>query len=102
MRPEDPPAFAAPWEAQTFAMVVALHDRGLFTWSEWAEALGEASRDGDRPADYALWLETIERLLAERGVTTAHALADRQTAFARAAAATPHGEPIALANDPGP
>ncbi|MFE1602887.1 nitrile hydratase accessory protein [Methylobacterium sp. ID0610] len=101
MRPQDPPTFAAPWEAQTFALVVALHDRGLFTWSEWAEALGVASRRGERPADYALWLETIEALLAARGVTTAASLSDRRDAFARAAAATPHGQPILLANDPG-
>jgi nitrile hydratase accessory protein len=98
----DAPAFAAPWEAQTFAMVVALHDSGFFTWSEWAEALGTASRDGERPADYALWLEAIEALLAARGVTTARALSDRRDAFARAAAATPHGAPILLENDPGP
>ncbi|ACL62406.1 nitrile hydratase accessory protein [Methylobacterium nodulans] len=101
MRTPDAPAFAAPWEAQTFALVVALHDRGLFTWGEWAEALGAAARRGDRPADYALWLETIETLLAARGVTTAEALSGRRDAFARAAAATPHGQPILLANDPG-
>ncbi|MGY2052470.1 nitrile hydratase accessory protein [Methylobacterium sp. JK268] len=102
MSAPDTPAFAAPWEAQTFAMVVALHDRGLFTWSEWAQALGAASREGDRPTDYALWLETIEGLLAARGLTSARNLSERRDAFARAAAATPHGEPIRLENDPGP
>ncbi|SFV02592.1 nitrile hydratase accessory protein [Methylobacterium sp. 174MFSha1.1] len=98
-RPPEPPVFAAPWEAQTFALVVSLHDAGLFTWGEWAQALGRA---GDRVADYALWLETIEALLAERGLTSAAALEARRAAFARAAAATPHGEPIRLENDPGP
>ena len=34
-RPPEPPVFAAPWEAQTFALVVSLHDAGLFTWSDW-------------------------------------------------------------------
>jgi nitrile hydratase accessory protein len=97
-RPPEPPVFAAPWEAQTFALVVSLHDAGLFTWSEWAQALGRA---GDRIADYALWLETIEGLLAERGLTSAAALEARRAAFARAAAATPHGEPILLENDLG-
>ncbi|GJD51528.1 hypothetical protein OPKNFCMD_4283 [Methylobacterium crusticola] len=100
-RPPEPPVFAAPWEAQTFALVVSLHDAGLFTWGEWAEALGAASRGGERPADYALWLEAIEGLLAARGLTSAAALAERRAAFARAAAATPHGQPITLANDPG-
>ncbi len=98
-RTPEPPVFGAPWEAQTFALVVSLHDAGLFTWSEWAQALGR--RTGDRIADYALWLETIEGLLAERGLTSAAALEARRAAFARAAAATPHGEPILLENDPG-
>jgi len=28
------PVFGAPWEAQAFAMTMALHARGLFTWPE--------------------------------------------------------------------
>src|SRR3954468_16448877 len=35
------PVFAAPWEAQAFAMTVALNARGLFTWKEWATTLAE-------------------------------------------------------------
>ncbi|WP_288580723.1 nitrile hydratase accessory protein [uncultured Methylobacterium sp.] len=97
-RPPDAPVFSAPWEAQTFALVVSLHDAGLFTWAEWADALG---RSGHRTADYALWLETIEALIAARGLTDASALEARRAAFARAAAATPHGQPILLENDPG-
>lgn len=34
------PVFREPWEAQAFAMTVLLHQRGLFTWGEWAQALG--------------------------------------------------------------
>jgi nitrile hydratase accessory protein len=94
------PVFAEPWEAQAFALVVALHDRGLFNWSEWADALGAETRRTGRAADYAAWLATIEGLLAARGIADPDALADRRAAFARAAAATPHGEPILLANDP--
>ena len=33
------PVFGAPWEAQAFAMALALHERGVFTWPEWAAAL---------------------------------------------------------------
>jgi hypothetical protein len=36
----DEPVFREPWEAQAFAMTVLLHQRGLFTWAEWAQALG--------------------------------------------------------------
>jgi Nitrile hydratase beta subunit len=35
----DEPVFREPWEAQAFAMAVLLHQRGLFTWKEWAQAL---------------------------------------------------------------
>lgn len=96
------PVFRAPWEAQAFAMVVALHDRGLFTWSEWAEALGRevATQDDDPDGYYGRWLAAAERLVAQKGVTAPAALAARRDAFDRAARATPHGQPILLANDP--
>ena len=38
-RDGDGPVFREPWQAQAFAMALALHERGLFTWSEWAAAL---------------------------------------------------------------
>jgi hypothetical protein len=38
-RAQDEPAFAEPWQAQAFAITLALHERGLFTWSEWADRL---------------------------------------------------------------
>jgi nitrile hydratase accessory protein len=60
------PVFSEPWEAQAFALVVALHDRGLFDWSEWADALGAHTRQTGRAADYAAWLATLEGLLAAR------------------------------------
>ncbi|MCJ2033364.1 nitrile hydratase accessory protein [Methylobacterium sp. J-068] len=94
------PVFAKPWEAQAFALVVTLHDGGLFSWSQWAEALGAQTRQTGRAADYAAWLATLEGLLAARGIVAPERLAERRAAFARAAAATPHGEPIRLANDP--
>ena len=33
------PVFREPWEAQAFALVLAMHQRGLFTWLEWTQAL---------------------------------------------------------------
>jgi hypothetical protein len=38
-REVDGPVFRAPWEAQAFATAVALHERGLFAWNEFAERL---------------------------------------------------------------
>ena len=104
-RPDDPGPFAEPWEAQVFALVVALQERGLFTGEDWARALGRTIRPEGKPeaaADYGRWLATLETLLAERGVTDSASVQARSDAFLRAAAATPHGEPIILANDPHP
>lgn len=101
------PVFAAPWEAQAFAMAVALHQRGLFTWSEWAAALGrEIARAGTPaessagPAYYECWLAALEGLVAEKGAATPERLQELSAAFDRAARATPHGAPIRLENDP--
>jgi nitrile hydratase accessory protein len=97
------PVFAAPWEAHTFAMVLALHEKGLFTWPEWTAALAEqikaAQAGGDRDTGetyYAHWLAALERLLAAKSVTTAEVLARYRSAWDAAAHRTPHGTPIEL------
>ncbi|MCJ2091781.1 MULTISPECIES: nitrile hydratase accessory protein [unclassified Methylobacterium] len=98
-----PKTFAAPWEAQVFALVVSLQEAGLFTWAEWADRLGREIRPADGPeqaADYGAWLATLETILAERGIAAPDSVAVRTEAFLRAAAATPHGRPIRLENDP--
>ena len=103
MTAPSPRNFAAPWEAQVFALVVSLQAAGLFTWSDWADRLGREIRpEGapERAADYAAWLATLEAILAERGVAGPESVAARAAAFLRAAEATPHGEPIRLENDP--
>ncbi len=103
-RDDSGPVFAEPWQAQAFAMTLHLHARGLFTWTQWAETLGAEIRaagsadDGSRY--YEHWLAALERIVAARGATDAHALHERAEAWTRAAAATPHGKPIELANDP--
>ena len=35
------PVFREPWEAEAFAMTLALHERGLFTWGEWTAVLAD-------------------------------------------------------------
>ena len=88
----DEPVFAAPWEAQAFALAVSLSERGLFTWSEWTEAVAAAPEDGY----YERWLATLERLVTEKGVTDDESLARYRHAWAHAAERTPHGTPIEL------
>ena len=101
------PVFSAPWEAQAFAMTLALHARGLFTWTEWAATLAEEIRRAQGAGDpddgstyYRHWLAAIERLAADKGMTSEASLAARRAAWDRAAHATPHGAPILLENDP--
>jgi nitrile hydratase accessory protein len=100
----DEPVFAEPWQAEAFAMVVALHERGLFAWSEWAEALSaEVHRPGAAPDGhdyYEHWLAALEKLLAKKGVAPAEDVDALAAAWQRAAHATPHGKPILLENDP--
>jgi nitrile hydratase accessory protein len=100
------PVFQEPWEAQAFAMALALHERGLFTWSEWAAALGQeikaAQAAGDPDAGntyYRHWLNALERLVAEKQVAGGDALAHYREAWRHAAQRTPHGQPIALAQE---
>jgi nitrile hydratase accessory protein len=101
------PVFREPWEAQAFAMAVALHACGVFTWSEWAAALAREIRAAQETGDpddgttyYRHWLAALERLVARKGVAGDDLLAARRAAFDRAAHATPHGQPILLENDP--
>jgi len=102
-RDDDGPVFREPWEAQAFAMALALHGRGLFTWTEWAATLAEeiarAQRGGDPDTGetyYRHWLATLERLVAEKGVASSDTLHRYRDAWDHAADRTPHGAPIEL------
>ena len=64
------PVFKEPWEAKAFAMTLALHERGLFSWQEWAEALSHQIKlaQGAGDADlgdtyYQHWLLALESLV---------------------------------------
>ena len=102
-RDDDGPVFHEPWEAQSFAMVVALYEGGHFTWNEWTETLTDeikrAQDAGDRDTGetyYHHWLAALERIIAEKDVTDTETLARTQSAWSRAALRTPHGKPIVL------
>jgi len=102
-RDADGPVFREPWQAQAFAMALALHARGLFTWPEWAAMLTEEIRRAQAEGDpdtgetyYLHWLATLERIVAAKSVATAATLARYRAAWDHAADRTPHGAPIAL------
>jgi nitrile hydratase accessory protein len=96
----EPAAFDEPWQAEAFALAVHLHAAGAFTWPEWAAALSAeiaaagAADDGARY--YEHWLAALERLVTERGLAEAPALAERKAAWAEAYRRTPHGQPVVL------
>ena len=89
-------AFAEPWHAQVFAIVVALQERGLFSSSEWAEALGAEIARAPQRDYYENWLEALEGLIARKGAAQKGELAALTQAWLDAAEATPHGQPIIL------
>ena len=102
-RDDNGPVFAEPWQAQAFAMTIALHEGGHFTWNEWVEVfsteIARAQENGDPDLGdtyYHHWLAALERIITERGIAAGAILADLRDAWDRAAKATPHGNPIFL------
>jgi nitrile hydratase accessory protein len=102
-RDGDEPVFREPWEAQAFAMALALNARGLFTWTEWAATLGEEIKRAQAAGDpdlgttyYRHWLAALERLVAQKGVAGPAVLERTRDAWDRAADRSPHGAPIEL------
>ncbi len=102
-RDTDGPVFREPWEAQAFALALALHARGLFTWPEWAAALADEIKRAQAAGDpdtgetyYRHWLATLERLIGAKGVATSETLLRYRDAWDHAADRTPHGLPIVL------
>ena len=102
-RDQEGPVFAAPWQAQAFALAVRLSEDGHFTWKEWARALADelrAAEERGEPDDgtryYHHWVAALERLVTAKGLTDPPALLDRKEAWAEAYRRTPHGQPVVL------
>ncbi len=100
---QERPQFREPWEAQVFGLVLHLHERGSFTWPQWAQALGEAIAKAQRAGDpdtgdtyYRHWMAALESLAASQQLLSASELAQRQQAWQDAARRTPHGQSIEL------
>jgi len=90
-RDAEGPVFRAPWEAQAFALAVALHERGLFTWREWAAQLAAelaAAHARGEPDDgsryYHAWLAALERIVLAKGLLAPAELTRRREELAGA------------------
>ena len=99
-RDAEGPVFAEPWQAQAFALALQLHERGAFTWLEWAEALSRrlavAGPNDDGAHYYEHWLAALEDLVTQKEMADPAALGERKRAWAAAYARTPHGRPVEL------
>jgi nitrile hydratase accessory protein len=100
-REEGEPVFAEPWQAQAFAIAVKLSEQGLFTWKEWAAALGDelnAATSRGEPDDgshyYDHWLAALEHLVTAKRLGDSATLVARKEAWADAYRNTPHGMPV--------
>ena len=97
------PVFCEPWEAQAFALAVTLRERGVFSATEWAAALGDEIKRAQAAGDpdtgetyYRHWLAALERLVAAKGVADPQMLERTRQAWRHASERTPHGMPIEL------
>jgi nitrile hydratase accessory protein len=100
------PVFREPWQAHAFAMVLRLHEQGLFSWPEWAATLAAqisaAQARGDQDLGdtyYQHWLAALETIVAAKGASSAGELKRTRDAWDHAADRTPHGQPIELRPD---
>lgn len=109
LRDESGGVFRESWEAEAFAIVLALHERGVFTWPEWTASLANEIRRAQSGGDpdtgetyYHHWLAALEQIVVAKGLTTSAMLARYHDAWEAAASRTPHGKPIELGADDFP
>src|SRR5918992_668989 len=91
-RDDDGPIFREPWEAQAFAMTLALQERGLFTPAEWSEALGKEIKRAQAAGDpdtgetyYRHWMAALERLIEDKNVSSQETMQRYREAWDHAA-----------------
>ena len=93
--------FQAPWQAQLFALTVALNEAWHFTWPDWASAFGPRVQTVEADRYWEVWSEALVAFLEERGIAAASEVQAMTERWQAAARATPHGRPIELGADEG-
>ncbi len=68
-------SFEAPWQLRVFALAVAAHQNGHYTWQEFQQALITAIANWEQAGGqpwryYDRWLEALETMLARTGTLT--------------------------------
>ena len=80
-----------------FAITLALHARGAFSWTDWTQALAtELQRHPESGPEhyYEHWLCALEGLLCARGLADRAALSELKLAWEAAHRRAPHGAPV--------
>jgi nitrile hydratase accessory protein len=92
--------FAAPWQAQVFALVTRLRDAGVLAAGTWSDALGARLArlpiDAEDDAVWRCWVAALEDCLVGAGIARPLQLTSLRQSWLIAAEKTPHGEPIRL------
>jgi nitrile hydratase accessory protein len=97
----DGPAFTEPWQAEAFALAVALNQKGAFAWREWVAQFatqGATRTGGEGDAYFERWLAALEELVVAHGLLRAPEIERRVAQWRRAYLNTPHGQPVELAD----
>ncbi len=68
-------SFEAPWQLRVFALAVAAHQNGHYTWQEFQQALITAIANWEQAGSepwryYDRWLEALETVLVRTGTLT--------------------------------
>lgn len=97
------PVFKEPWEAQAFAIVIALHGAGKFSWNEWANYLSNEIKAAQQSGDpdlgntyYLHWLRALEKITVAKNLSTNTDILNKTEEWRQAYLATPHGQPVEL------
>jgi hypothetical protein len=98
--PADDAPFTAPWQAQVYALVHRLRDRGVLGAQQWSQALGARlallATDADPDAVWRCWVAALEDCLIEQGIAGSLQLTSLRQSWLIAAEKTAHGQPIQL------
>lgn len=88
-------AFAEPWNARAFALVMALSERKLFTLKDFQVELiatiGEHEKSGcisNESEYYTHWIEALTNLLTRRDLLSSDAIAEVEARLLATAAST--------------